>query len=191
MKKTFTLIEILISLVIIGILTVILFKVYVTIGNLNIRIENEKNLQNEIMYLNQFLIQILDKYQIDYSKYTNLKSTNWITSWLNLIWENWKIFIYQTWDCDISDWKQIRNKNCWIEANINWKNYSLTNTGKVFVNNLIFKIIPFTWWITDLSGTYQKWIWIQATFYIKNYNPKYRPFNVKINFENFYNIRKY
>ncbi len=190
-NKTFTLIEIIISLIIIGILVIIVFKIFTTIGNILIRTENEKNLQTEILYLNQLLENLLDNYSLDYSKYNFLKTTNWLSSWLYLIDENNSkhISIYQTWNCNITNWKDIHIKNCWLEINIDWKTFPLTNTWTTFINNFIFKIIPFEKNPNNFSGIYQPWIGINWTFYIKRYNPFSRPMKVKINYENFYDIK--
>ncbi len=186
-KNLFTLIEILISLIIIWILVVLLFKIYVTIGNINLKLENEKILQNELMYFNYFITQIFDKTNIDYSKYSNLNITNWLTWKLYLSWNWYNISIYQTWNCMLTDWKEIKYKNCRIEANIDWKKYVLTNTWKVYITNLTFKIIPFEKNPTTFSWVYNQWFWISFIMYPKNYNPYYRPTNLKINFTNYFN----
>jgi hypothetical protein len=100
------------------------------------------------------------------------------------------IAIYQTGKCNLGNRKDTYTKNCWLEINLSGNNFPLTDTGKVYVNNFIFKIIPFEKEPNQFSGIWQYGIGINGTFYIKRYNPNSWPMNVKINYTNFYDIKK-
>ena len=173
-----------ISLIIIWILIVITFKIYKTVIALNIRAENEKILFSEIIYFSQFL----DNLTTNYKLYTgmNITSKN-ITN--KLILENLqnpskKIEIYQTGDCSITNRAEIKNKKCWIEINLGYKKFPLTNPDKIFVQNLYFKIIGLN--SNNFENTYTKGFGVSSYFYIKNYSDKTWELDIKKLFENFY-----
>ena len=69
MKKAFTLLETLISLVIIGILAVVLVQAYTTISGIAFRIQQEKNLSEESLMLTQIFQSLSDTTTIDYEAY--------------------------------------------------------------------------------------------------------------------------
>ncbi len=68
-KSAFTLVEVLISLVLAGILFTIVFRSYVSITQVSTRLENEKKLNMEITFITETVQNIADTYQIDYTKY--------------------------------------------------------------------------------------------------------------------------
>ncbi|MDR0282786.1 MAG: prepilin-type N-terminal cleavage/methylation domain-containing protein [Candidatus Peribacteria bacterium] len=77
MKKAFTLIEIIIVLIIIGILSLVLTQAYITITKLSFTIEQEKNLTEESLMITQILQSISDTATIDYDEYNGeLYKTN-------------------------------------------------------------------------------------------------------------------
>lgn len=63
--KAFTLIEVLISLVIISLLVGIMFGIYTSILKLSVRIEQEKNLNNELLFASQTIQNAVDNYDLD------------------------------------------------------------------------------------------------------------------------------
>ena len=63
--QAFTLIEVLISLVIISILVGIVFAMYTSIIKLSVRMEQEKNLNNELLFATQTIQNIVDNYDLD------------------------------------------------------------------------------------------------------------------------------
>lgn len=68
-KYWFTLIELLISIIIISILIVILFRAYNTISLVTFRVQQEKNIQQEMIRIAQTLQNIADKHSLDFDKY--------------------------------------------------------------------------------------------------------------------------
>lgn len=67
--KGFTLVELMISTSIMGILFIIIFQIYVTIARLTVRIEQEKYVTQELVYAMQTIQNIVDTTRIDRSKY--------------------------------------------------------------------------------------------------------------------------
>ncbi len=193
MKKCFTLVEILISVIIMWILFGIIFATYNQIWNLAIKIENERNLSSEILFVSQNLQNLADKLKINYSKHDNLDSTDWFTGSLYFTWQN-DVQIYLTWD-SVSDTKEIKDNNSWIEMQKDWTTIKLTDPNKVFVKNLYFKIIPYKDWQVDrwmdYDDIYNYWFWIFMDTYNSRYNRHRWPFDVKSADQTFYNIRQY
>ena len=65
LTQAFTLIEVLISLVIISILVGIVFAMYTSIIRLSVRMEQEKNLNNELLFAVQSIQNMVDNYDLD------------------------------------------------------------------------------------------------------------------------------
>ena len=192
-KKWFTLIELIISITIIWALVVLMFKTYSHITNISIKIENEKNVNNELLYLSQTLQNLSDKYDINLNKYSNLTDTKWLTWTLYLTWID-NISIYATWDwCNLTDLTKIKNKYCWVQMKKNEYLIDITDKDKVFLKNLNFKLIPFTWNTinTESKNIYHKWFWIFTESYTKKYIATKWAFNIKVPLQMFFNIRRY
>ncbi len=94
-KFWFTLIELLISISIISILVVILFRAYNTISQVTFRSQQEKNTQQEMIWISQTLQNIADSHSIDFEKY------EWTQNHENLFLsgKTEKITITTTWIC--------------------------------------------------------------------------------------------
>ncbi|NCO97730.1 type II secretion system protein [bacterium] len=71
MKKRngFTLLELMIAIGIISILSAILFRTFATVSEVAFRVEQEKNVTQEIISFSQILQNYADNNQIDYYKY--------------------------------------------------------------------------------------------------------------------------
>ena len=173
MKKTklkwFTLVEMIIVIVIIGILAVVLTESYITISQVALRVEQEKNLSEESLVLTQIFQAISDEATIDYEAYSwnsiNLKDDYWFTDVLYLTWWQWSwTSIYTTGEnCLELEWNFPAN------ADGNYPDYSkkiqeamtgcslvlrkevengelitpLTTPWKVVISKTMFKIIPY------------------------------------------------
>jgi prepilin-type N-terminal cleavage/methylation domain-containing protein len=74
-KKAFTLVEVLIAAIISGILFILLSKAFITASQLYIYEKNQKNVEKDILFINQNLQNLADSTEIDYSKYSNLENT--------------------------------------------------------------------------------------------------------------------
>ncbi|UFX83323.1 type II secretion system protein [Candidatus Absconditicoccus praedator] len=177
MKKSFTLIELMISIVVVGILFAVLFRSYIFIANANIRIENEKNVSNEVMFLSNSLEDFSEIYNINYDNYDDLEDDDGLVEKLYLD--------------DISVYKTGTNSKSWIQLEKNGEDIPLTNKNNVYIESLGFKILPYE----DLDDgnleyedmyNYGFWVFIQA----KNadYTKDNWPYSVNTKFQSFYNI---
>lgn len=191
--KWFTLIEMLIVMVIVGILAVVLTESYITISKMALKIEQEKNISEESLVLTQIFQSISDEATINYKEYDGaLSGANWFTEKLYLTWEqrSWTS-ISSTWNCLNLDWDFQPNEG-W-EVNIDIKDYSwcslvLEKNGKttpllykwkVIPSKVLFKIIPYDSDTNYFTGTetniinklHQPWFRV----FIHLYSPLYKP----------------
>jgi prepilin-type N-terminal cleavage/methylation domain-containing protein len=68
-RKGFTLVELLIVIIIFSILMVVLFRTYNTIMRLSVRSEFQKNIQTDVLFVNQVMHNLTDMYTIDFDAY--------------------------------------------------------------------------------------------------------------------------
>lgn len=194
MKKTFTLLEIMISVVIIWFLVVLIFRIYSQVANISIRIENEKILNTQMLSFFQTMQTIGENYKIDFDRYQDsLVDSSWLTRVIYLTWSKGPISIYATWDCT-ENIDNLQQNNCWIQMNSSWTLLDITDKWVVYFTKLYFKIIPFkdtSKYNVAFDKIYHNWFAVYMESYIKKYNEKFRPFNVKSNYTNFFNLRQY
>ena len=144
-KRWFTLIELVIVMAIIGILSVILLRTYTWITEMTFRVQQTKNVHQEALNLSQVFQNFADNNSIDYSQYTGLADVNWIVSTLYLSGKDWTLSFYMTGDCDTPtiSGNLILTGKCYVEMLQSGDIIQLTDTGRVNIRNLVFKIIPF------------------------------------------------
>ena len=196
--KWFTLIEMLIVMVIIGILAVVLSESYITISKMALQIEQEKNISEESLVITQVFQSISDEATIDYSAYNekgiNLSDSKWFTEILYLTWGEWTwTSITYTWKCLNLDWDfqldenwQLANEidikeytGCSIILTKDWEDTPLTANWKVITSKIMFKVIPYDSDANYFSGTETQVInklhqpWFRA--FIHLYSPLYQP----------------
>ncbi len=134
-KKAFTLIELVIVIVIVGILSVLLFRTISQMLHANARIQQEKILAQELINIQTSLNNISEHYPyLDRESYKTTNFNNGIVSTLylrNLSWD--KIFIAGSGDCATE---------CYLVAK-EWNNsIPLTNPLFTKLSDVVFKIIP-------------------------------------------------
>lgn len=162
MKKAFTLIELLIVIVIIGILSTLLFRTLWDMIKANSRIQQEKILAQELITIQTTINNLAEQYPyLDQSTYisTNTQNNNGFVSKLYLTnTSGWKIEISGTGDCMTS---------CSLQAISESWTIDLTNPVLTKLSNIIFKILPIEYytnsqytsslWIEKIS---QSWFWL-------------------------------
>jgi len=129
MKKAFTLVEIVLVVIISAILFVLLAKVYILASKLYVYHSNLKHIESDILFFNQTLQNLVDKSELDFSKYSGLASTDGFTGKLFLKDDTNKFVLYA------QSGQVILDKN--------WQKIPLTNTWFTKVDKLIFKILPY------------------------------------------------
>lgn len=85
-RKGFTLVELLIVITIFSILVMVLFRTYNTIMRLSVRSEFQKNIQTDVLFVNQVMHNLADTYTIDFDAYENNEiNENGIVTTLRLV----------------------------------------------------------------------------------------------------------
>lgn len=191
MLKWFTLIEMMIVMIIIGILAIVLTESYLTISRVALKIEQEKNLSEESLVLTQIFQAIADEATIDYDAYGGkLKNSDWFTDKLYLTWEAWSwTTIYVSGEhCLELDWNfaseddKIEN-HTWctlILENKQWKT-QLTSPWKVVISKVKFRVIPYDSdnsyfegnWSSLIRDLHQPAFWMFIHLYSPIYKPKW------------------
>jgi len=197
-RNAFTLIEILVVLVIIGMLIWVLFDIYITISKITFRVELQKNVNEELLFVTDTLQNLSNRNSIDYSGYAtspeevsnyNLFTNKGIVDRLYLSWEDGSLFVYSS-GCD-SSWEY-----CKLFMNKNWSVIQLTQ-DKVLLKNTKFKIIPFededsyNCELQDKTNAYEcrnnPWFWFITQMYSTWYDQERRTHNVYIDVQQFFN----
>ena len=151
--------------------------------------EQDKELAKETLVLSQVLQNIAAEATIDYSKYTDLKSTNGITDTLYLTGGQWdETQLFSTWNCGeavkLYDEKYRENKDqnadfssCKLMLQKGDQEFALLGTGKFLQSKMQFKVIPYAsaleslkWWTTPAKP----WFWILGAVYSPFYDPQKR-----------------
>ena len=197
MLKWFTLIEMIIVMVIIGILAVVLTESYLTVSKTALRVEQEKNISEESLILTQIFQAISDEATIDYDRYDdskiNLENSGWFIDVLYLTGGKWAwASITASGNCLELEWNFVPddkwniNKNiqdytgCSIILEQNGIQTQLTTPWKVVVSKVMFRVIPynsdeyyFKNWKdgTVINNIHQPAFWM----FIHLYAPLYQP----------------
>ena len=148
MKKAFTLIELLIVIVILGILTLVLFSAYNKISEISFRVEQERKVNEELLFLSEVLQNFANRNSIDFDKYENdLANLKWFTWVLYLSWEDGQFSIYTSWNCaNYSEAPTSENLDggcSFFFQKADGNAIKLTNDS-VYFSQAKFKIIPYS-----------------------------------------------
>jgi len=136
MKKAFTLVEMLIVIIIVWVLFVLLSKVYILSSKLYVYQKLTKNVDKDILFLNQTIQNMVDSTEIDYLSYTWVNKLNdglWFTNHLYL---KDKDFYYDL----FASWEQVFLTKSWASLKIT---IPLTNRKLTKIKKFKFKVIPF------------------------------------------------
>jgi len=149
-KKWFTLLELIIVMAILGILFVLLLRTYNRIATMVFRVQQEKEVAQEILQISQLVQNYSDRNMLDYTKYGSgdLVGTQWITDVLYLTGQDGEIQFYSTGTCvepavEYSLTGALASSWCSLYMVTKGKTIELINTKKIAISKVIFKLIPF------------------------------------------------
>jgi len=151
-KRWFTLLELIIVMAILGILFVMLLNTYNRISTMVFRVQQEKEVTQEILQISQIIQNFSDRNTIDYTKYSgtgslsSLVSTQWITDVLYLSGQDGEISFFASGGCvdpAVEYSLTWTASGCSLYMMSNGKQIELINTKKIAISKVIFKIIPF------------------------------------------------
>ena len=230
-NKAFTLVEILIVVWLFWLLSGIILQTYTTISRISYRIQQEKEIAKEALVLTQVLENLAQTTTINDSKYSysDLQTSEGVVSELHLKDENNQgISINTTGTCfqasklreQKENWsssepellaveneetlKTIRNSNCKLILEKNWKGITLLDSKKFNINQAQFKIIPFisnqelqniyaserkNTDIKELPPAGKPGFWLFITLTSKHYTPSQRSNNVVLPLQTFVSLQ--
>ena len=230
-NKAFTLVEILIVVWLFWLLSGIILQTYTTISRISYRIQQEKEIAKEALVLTQVLENLAQTTTIDYSKhpYWDLQASDGLVSKLHLKDENnQEISINTTGACfqatqlreQKENWssselellpveneeilKTIRDPNCKLILEKNWKEIKLLDSKKFNISQAQFKIIPFisnqdlqniyasesqNTDIKELPPAGKPGFWLFITLTSKYYTPSQRSNNVVLPLQTFVSLQ--
>ena len=224
-NKAFTLVEILIVVWLFWLLSGIILQTYTTISRISYRIQQEKEIAKEALVLTQVLENLAQTTTINDSKYrySDLQSSGGMVSELHLKDEkNQGITINTTGTCfqasELREQKQlellpvekeetlktIRNSNCKLILEKNWKGITLLDSKKFNISQAQFKIIPFisnqdlqniyasesqNTDIKELPPAGKPGFWLFITLTSKHYTPSQRSNNVVLPLQTFVSLQ--
>ncbi len=202
-KKWFTLVETMIVIVIIGLLTIVLFRSYSTITKISAKAENTKVMSTQLALIQSYFQSFVNGAKLDYELYTwDDKKILTDNGWTNEIKLQGKhiVDIYLTGDCFDFTWdkktfsQNIYWKKCRIETNIDWKTTYLTNPNTVYISNMKFQVLPQNYYTWNALEFFDKekfwksqWFWLFGQIWIKNWNED-RVRNTQNKFQYFFNL---
>lgn len=198
--KAFTLVELIISIVIVGLLAWVIFSTYRTILDITVRVENEKIVANEMLFAHQVIQNLVDNYTIDYNNpgYSSLAASGGVSNFLYMTGrggDSQYQWSYKIW--------QASSGSILMEKNGNGNRIPLTDSGSVTVENLKFQIIPYnvsattgvipigSLYFDNTADIYHPAFWMYGEMKIKNYRPTTYIWSVRQPIQSFFNIRSY
>lgn len=149
MKKWFTLMEILIVTVIVGMLGVLLMRTYVTMTRIAFRVQQEKQVTEQAVMLTQVVQNLADSMTIDYARYAAEFGTSYITqmTWLvdtlYITDGSQTVSLGTTGDCQTQVAYMTGNGCAAVLTYTGQNPIILTQTGRANITPLQFKIIPY------------------------------------------------
>ena len=200
MKKAFTLIELLIVICILGIFSVVLFRTYKTISDIAFRVEQQKKVNEEFLFVSEVLQNFANRNSIDFGRYDNPLSTkSWFTDILYLSWEDWKLEIYSSWTCvDFSqtpDFSQLQSW-CSLFVKVDGGTPVKLTSDSVYFSKAKFKVIPYSdsyFETAECKTNYfacvnDDWFWLFVDIYPKHYSDNFWANDVHLLVQHFFNI---
>ena len=204
MKKAFTLIELLIVIVILGILTLVLFSAYNKISEISFRVEQERKVNEELLFLSEVLQNFANRNSIDFGKYgSGLATSNWFTWTLYLSWEDGQFSIYTSWNCANYSEAPTHEKlddGCFFFFKGDGKEPVQLTKDSVYFSQARFKIIPYSdkYFGSDEGATpcdtnyfacvNDDWFWLFTDVYPRFYNTWVWSNNIHVLVQHFFNI---
>lgn len=179
MKKAFTLVELTITIVIIALLIWVIFQTFTMIGHIAVKIQNERGLNGELIYIVQTIQNIVDEWDTTLFWY-NLSGDSVLSS-LNLSGTT-ETFVFSQDGTDLI--VQIQD-DIW-QTNT----YTLTDSSKIEINNFYVKIVPYddqTVYANKMHDGF--WLFIDAQ--VPWYDEDRWRYRVNRKMQTFFNIRKY
>lgn len=195
-------------MIILGMLTFVLFSAYNKISEISFKIEWQRKVNEEVLFMSEILQNYANRNSIDFDKYTGdniLNGSAGFTNTLYLSWEDGKLSIYSSWNCmnigsEIDDSSSFGSWCGLYMKKEGWTEVKLTNDW-VYFTKAKFKIIPYYNSESYYSDSESKlcttnffsclnddWFWLFVDVYPKAYSKHRWSNNVHLFVQQFFNI---
>lgn len=178
-KEAFTLIELTITIVIISLLIGIIFQIFIVMSHIAVKIQNERMLHSELIYVMQTIQNIIDEGDVSLYWYHYPGAPGDVHSTLNLSGST-KQYVFQL-TGDILKLNEI-----WASTTT----YILTDPLKIKINEFYIKIFPKRE-SAALENKFHDGFRLFLDVEIPHYNEDKWRRRVKWDMQTFFNIRKY
>lgn len=189
--KWFTLIETVITVLIMSILIWVVFELYVVIGRMAVFIQWQKELHNELIYVVQTIQNLVDDQEVLLVYDDSLNEIWWFTETLRLEDDDDTLFINSVcddeWLCGLEMLR--RDKSTSDEQSL-----MLTNTWSIHVSKFYIKALPLEDQDdpgTSFEDTLHEWFWLFLDAQVPYFDQEKRWFRVRQDIQIFFTIRKY
>lgn len=188
----FTLIETVITTVIMAILIWVVFETYVIIWRIAVFIQLQKWIHNEVIYITQVVQNLVDNQNIvlTWIDLTQLSATNGFKSDLELVDDEFKYTFERV--CG-DDWCYIEldKRNIIFDELIDVPlKTALTNVTDIEVNQFVVKMLPYEQELT-FTWTMHDWFWLFMDVEAPQYSEENWWYRVNYQWQLFFNPRKY
>ena len=190
---------------ILGIFSLVLFSAYNKISEISFRVEQQKRVNEELLFVSEVLQNFANRNSIDFEKYgLTLVDSMGFSDVLYLSGEDGKFKIYSSGNCvdfsQIPDFSNLQD-GCALYFQQDWEEESVKLTSDLaYFSKAKFKIIPYS----DLYFSSQddltlcdtnyfacvndKWFWLFVDIYPKYYSENVWANDIHILVQDFFNI---
>lgn len=199
MKKWFTLVELVITTVIMWLLIWLLFEIFTLIARIAVKVEHERSVHNEIIYVMQTIQNLIDQGNIEFGDYVGW----WDYDTRYGIYESlrlqdtstlsWSTFTYQINRNCVSTWS-VENYLCLTTNALSSTGnvtLNLTDDERVIVTNFYIKVIQSSDSELEYTEIVNDWFRLFLDVEIPEYDDDRRWFRVDQQVQTFFNLRKY
>jgi len=183
MKKAFSLIELVITMVILSLLIGVLFQIFIMISHISVKIQHERWLHDETIYVIQTIQNIIDQGDTVFDGDPEQREEAfWYSRSLNL---SWSTLTYTFSRNEVDETLELE-----LSDGIISETYILTNNNRVLVKDFYIKRVPFRSQAT-YENQMHEWFWLFVDLEIPSYSADKWRFRVDRDIQTFFNIRKY
>lgn len=189
--QAFTLIETVLTVVIMSILIWVVFEIYVVIGRMAVFIQWQKELHNELIYIVQTLQNLVDDQNVLLVYDDSLNEIGWFSEILRLEDDGDAIFMNSVCDTEWLCWIQMLKRD---KLTAEEESVMLTNTWSIHVTQFYIKALPLEDQsdpTTSFEDTLHEWFRLFLDAQVPYFDQDKWWFRVAQNLQIFYTMRKY
>ena len=191
--RWFTLVEVMITVVIMAVLIWLIFEIFVTIGRISVFVQLNRAVHGELIYVTQTIQNMVDDQNMQLTGMDESSVTFWWTQSLRFS-DNQYIYEIDN-NCTDAD-------NCFLELYRTdpppyelwwfWATWSvaLTDPDMVDISSFAVRILPY-WSPSDYEQILHEWFWLFLDIRVPQYDETKRWFRVQQKVELFFTMRKY